>query len=51
MAVATRIWKTQKGEIRKAYVVRYRDAERKVRQRTFKRWRDAEAWDAQAKSR
>lgn len=47
MAVSKRTWITVSGEIRTAFVVRYRDADKKVRLETFERERDAKARDAQ----
>jgi integrase len=49
MAVAKRTWTTPSGETRTAWVVRYYDADRKFRTKTFKRERDATAWEAQTK--
>lgn len=49
MAVRKRSWKTASGETHSAWVVSYRDAEKKQRQKTFKRERDADAWEAQTK--
>jgi integrase len=49
MAVAKRTWTTKSGETRMAWVVHYYDAEKKYRQKTFKRERDAKAWEAQIK--
>jgi integrase len=46
MAVSIRTWKTKSGEDRKAYVVRYRDGDRKYRLKTFKTRKEAKAWDA-----
>jgi hypothetical protein len=50
MAVLKRTGKSKSGEIRLSWVVRYRDAEGKYRQITFKTLRDAKAWDARAKA-
>jgi integrase len=46
MVIGKRTWKTASGEIRCAWIVRYRDAEGNYRQKTFKSKRDAEAWVA-----
>lgn len=46
MAIGKRIWKTTSGEIRSAWIVRYRDAGGNYRQKTFKSKRDAVAWVA-----
>src|SRR5947207_5409387 len=49
MAVRKRSWITGSGETHTAWVVSYRDAEKKQRQKTFKREREAKAWEAQTK--
>jgi integrase len=49
MAVATREWTTKKGEVRKAYVVRYHHSDGKYRLKTFKTRKAAKARDAQIK--
>jgi integrase len=49
MKVGVRIWQAKKGKTRKAYVVRYRDADKKIRQKTFKTKKSAEEWAAQTK--
>jgi integrase len=48
MSVAQRTWTTKSGD-HTAWVVRYDDADGKQRQKTFKRKRDADAWEAQTK--
>jgi hypothetical protein len=46
MAIGKRTGRTKSGEIRRAWVVRYRDPQGNYRQRAFKLRRDAEAWVA-----
>lgn len=48
MSVSKRTWITTSGDSREAWVVRYYH-EGKYRLKTFKRERDAKAWEAQAK--
>ena len=49
MAVSKRTCKTKSGELRTTWVVRYYDADGKYRMKTFKREREAKAWEAQTK--
>jgi integrase len=47
MSVSKRTWTNPSGEAREAWVVRYYDSDGKYRMKTFKRGRDAKAWEAQ----
>ena len=44
-----RTWTTSKSEHREAWVITWYDLDKKYRQKTFKRYRDAKAFDAQTK--
>jgi integrase len=47
VAVRKRTWETESGETHSAWVVTYRDSERRQRQETFARKRDAKAREAE----
>ncbi|WMT88668.1 site-specific integrase [Pelagibacterium sp. 26DY04] len=49
MAVKKRVWTTAKGEHREAWVVDYRDGNKKRRLKTFAKKRDADAFAASSK--
>jgi integrase len=49
MSISKRTWTTPSGETRTAWVVRYRDAEKKYRLKTFERLQAARAWEAETK--
>ena len=49
MSVRKRVWKTSKGEAKEAWVVDYADQAGKRRLKTFKRKKDADAFEAKAR--
>jgi integrase len=49
MSISKRTWTTPSGETRTAWAVRYRDADKKYRLKTFARLQEARAWEAETK--